>query len=624
MTPRTSRALLLLSIAAIAPAASAQFDNQWATFVRDNNRLKDSTGAAASYIANDAQEKDMAWGDLDRDGWIDLVIVRKQPFTTGGAFPNYLLMNENGVLVDRSAQYASDTDVAGDNGFMTATNDRDVVFTDVNLDGWLDVVTCTTLGDGLPKHISHPRVYRNKGNDANGNWLGLRFENFRIPQFSIAPHFCGVAAGDVTGDGFPDLYFADYGSLSDKLLLNDGTGTFTDSGVSRMSAGMLDAAFGDAARIIDMNGDGAADIVRSSGVTGVGAGPLVSVAYNNPTNLGFFPANLFQPDISNGSPYHVDVGDLNRDNKPDVIISDDGSDGYRYNTGVDALGRVIWGLNKTYSFVTGGDDGFAGTCLVVDLNDDGWNDSIHADVDVDIGGCSRRCHIYHNPGGAIGAQITLREEAGSAGNPWRGAVGFLAGDLTGTYDAAAFDLDNDGDKDIVMGRCNGTFVWINQLYSPPVYPAFCPGDGSGTACPCANNSVPGNNEGCLNSLGNGGKLVAAGLARVSQDLFVLTGSNMPNSSALYFQGTSQISGGAGAVFGDGLRCAGGSVLRLGTKFNFAGTSQYPAAGEQSVSVRGVVSAGDTRTYQVWYRNAADFCTPSTFNLTNGVQATWTP
>ena len=97
-----------------------------------------------------------------------------------------------------------------------------------------------------------------------------------------------------------------------------------------------------------------------------------------------------------------------------------------------------------------------------------------------------------------------------------------------------------------------------------------------------------------------------------------------DSSALYFQGTGQIAGGAGSVFGDGLRCAGGAVLRLGTKFNVAGTSRYPVVGEQPVSVRGAVAAGDTRTYQTWYRNAADFCTTSTFNLTNGVEVTWSP
>jgi hypothetical protein len=31
-----------------------------------------------------------------------------------------------------------------------------------------------------------------------------------------------------------------------------------------------------------------------------------------------------------------------------------------------------------------------------------------------------------------------------------------------------------------------------------------------------------------------------------------------------------------------------------------------------------------RTYQCWYRNAAAFCQPATFNLTNGIQTTWQP
>jgi hypothetical protein len=97
---------------------------------------------------------------------------------------------------------------------------------------------------------------------------------------------------------------------------------------------------------------------------------------------------------------------------------------------------------------------------------------------------------------------------------------------------------------------------------------------------------------------------------------------MPNSSALYFQGTTQLSSGAGSVFGDGLRCAGGSVIRLGTRVNASGASQYPQSGDASVSVRGGVATPGTRTYQVWYRNAAAFCTSDTFNLTNGWQLTW--
>ena len=94
---------------------------------------------------------------------------------------------------------------------------------------------------------------------------------------------------------------------------------------------------------------------------------------------------------------------------------------------------------------------------------------------------------------------------------------------------------------------------------------------------------------------------------------------MPNSSALYFQGTAQLN----VMFGDGLRCAGGSILRLGTKQNASGTSQYPAAGDPPISVRGAIPAnGGLRTYQCWYRNAANFCTAATFNLTNGVEIVW--
>ena len=167
-------------------------------------------------------------------------------------------------------------------------------------------------------------------------------------------------------------------------------------------------------------------------------------------------------------------------------------------------------------------------------------------------------------------------------------------------------------------------VKIPGAPSGPGSGAYCFGDGSGTACPCGNNSAAGLNAGCLNSLGTAGSLAASGSASVGADTFVLTGDGMPDSSALYFQGTTQIASGAGAVFGDGLRCAGGSVARLGTTVNVLGSSTYPGPGDQPVSIQGSVAAGDVRTYQVWYRNAADFCTPSTFNLTNAYQAVWQP
>jgi hypothetical protein len=155
---------------------------------------------------------------------------------------------------------------------------------------------------------------------------------------------------------------------------------------------------------------------------------------------------------------------------------------------------------------------------------------------------------------------------------------------------------------------------------------FCFGDGSGLACPCGNNSPAGGGAGCLNSLGTGARLAAAGIPALAADSLVITGTNMPaTASALYFQGTTQAGGGAGTAFGDGLRCAGGAVIRLGTKTNAGGTSSYPAAGDASISIRGAVPApATTRTYQAWYRNAAAFCTVDTFNLTNGLSVEWIP
>ncbi|MBL8863185.1 MAG: hypothetical protein JNK02_14410 [Planctomycetes bacterium] len=154
----------------------------------------------------------------------------------------------------------------------------------------------------------------------------------------------------------------------------------------------------------------------------------------------------------------------------------------------------------------------------------------------------------------------------------------------------------------------------------------CFGDGSGTACPCGNTSSTGDRRGCLNSLGLGAGLRAVGRASVSLDSFQLQASGMPNSSILYFQGTAVVNGGNGAAFGDGLRCVAGSVRRLGTKLNTAGASVYPDAGDTRIAAAGGMTdfAGVTRYYQAWYRNAAGFCSPSTFNLTNALEVFWSP
>jgi len=152
----------------------------------------------------------------------------------------------------------------------------------------------------------------------------------------------------------------------------------------------------------------------------------------------------------------------------------------------------------------------------------------------------------------------------------------------------------------------------------------CGAQFGASGCPCANPGAVG--HGCANSLpaSLGALLTTTGVADVSADTLVLHASEMPlGTSALFFQGTS--SPAAPTAFGDGALCVNGSVIRLGTKACPAGTATYPAAGDAAIHVRGQVPSANTRRhYQTWYRNAAAFCTASTFNLTNAVTVDWRP
>jgi hypothetical protein len=105
----------------------------------------------------------------------------------------------------------------------------------------------------------------------------------------------------------------------------------------------------------------------------------------------------------------------------------------------------------------------------------------------------------------------------------------------------------------------------------------------------------------------------------------LTASNLPpTASALFFQGQAQVSGGAGTTFGDGLRCAVDSVVRIGTRTALNGVASLGGAGVSIAQQGGIPVVGATRHYQVWYRNSALFCTAAVFNLTNGTTLRWLP
>jgi hypothetical protein len=193
------------------------------------------------------------------------------------------------------------------------------------------------------------------------------------------------------------------------------------------------------------------------------------------------------------------------------------------------------------------------------------------------------------------------------------------------------DCDTDGVGDacaIAGGASDANGDGIPDACQVGPFPTFCFGDGSGTACPCGNSGISG--HGCANSVFPGGGLLSAsGLASVSADSIQLQSISLsPSAPLLYFQGTTQLNAGAGVVFGDGLRCTGGAVLRFVVSHsNAAGVSTYPnlSIPEQHVAIAGAIPpSGGTRHYQAWYRNAPAFCTPATFNLTNAATIAWGP
>jgi hypothetical protein len=321
----------------------------------------------------------------------------------------------------------------------------------------------------------------NLGNDGGGNWLGLRYEDARIPQLltvgglAVAPRFCGMGAADLNGDGFPDLYFVDYDGtetgisepgawdLNDRCLINDGNGFFSDQSAARFTTAQLQSAFGADAAVLDLNGDGAIDIVKDSTL---GSPTVVRALYNNPASVGNFKATGTS-DFGSSSPYGMDVGNLNNDSFPDVGIADDGADRFRLGQSFDALNKIVWGPLKSFTFVTGSDDGFGHNVHLQDLDGNGWSEVLITDVDGDVPGCSRRMHIYHNVGTVPGdMNLVLKEESeqasGSTGAGWKGAVGFSAADLKGSYDMGFGDFDKDGDLDFVFATCSGTNYWQNE------------------------------------------------------------------------------------------------------------------------------------------------------------------
>jgi hypothetical protein len=104
----------------------------------------------------------------------------------------------------------------------------------------------------------------------------------------------------------------------------------------------------------------------------------------------------------------------------------------------------------------------------------------------------------------------------------------------------------------------------------------------------------------------------------------------PTALSIVLQGNALIA--QGTVFGQGVRCIGGSLKRLYVKTAVGGAIMAPAPGDPSVSTRSAslgdpIPSGGTRFYTVYYRDPVVLggCPPSsTFNSTQGGRIVWAP
>ena len=224
--------------------------------------------------------------DVDNDGDMDLLI--------GNNGPNFLLLNDGEAnFTDASeGRFPAQSDVT-----------QDIEAGDINGDGFLDLVLANEgpnrvlLGDGNGRFTDHTEVS-----------IGIRAgEETREADL-----------GDVDGDGDLDLVFANVGWTgsvpTDKLLLNDGKGHFTESkSFPAESVFSLDADFAD----VDRDGD--LDIVTAN--LGPGANVPIRIYLNDGKGSFTNATSDFAPPTGLIHGIDVECADINGDGAIDFYIA---------------------------------------------------------------------------------------------------------------------------------------------------------------------------------------------------------------------------------------------------------------------------------------------------------------
>jgi len=204
---------------------------------------------------------------------------------------------------------------------------------------------------------------------------------------------------------------------------------------------------------------------------------------------------------------------------------------------------------------------------------------------------------------------------------WTGDMHLVAGSPCINAGNPALPNDPDG------SRSDIGYHPYDPMYACGPFTRLCPGDGSAAPCPCANSGIPG--RGCDNSHSGGGALLFATGATNPDTVVLHVSGELPTALTIFLGGNATLA--PGVPYGDGLRCAGGSLKRLYVKTAVGGEANAPTGGDPSISDRSAalgnpIIPGGRRYYQTYYRDGnPSFCPSpqgSTFNASSGVKVAW--
>jgi hypothetical protein len=226
----------------------------------------------------------LAVADLNADGNLDLVVVgypQTAPLTV-------YLGNGDGTFTIKARYGLNDAPIA-------------LTVADFNGDGKLDVAVAQS-NEFAQKKTGYISVFF-----GNGDGSLTHSANYNA---GASPW--GIAAGDLNGDGHPDIVVSsDNSSHVNNLntlfvLLNNGDGTFTNSGVYQTGTESLNVS------IADLNHDGKLDLVVASAFN-----QAVVVLLGN--GDGTFSSPVFYSTSALGeAAYDIAVADFNADGIPDI------------------------------------------------------------------------------------------------------------------------------------------------------------------------------------------------------------------------------------------------------------------------------------------------------------------